>query len=319
MKIIKNRYFIYAVKLVIAAGIFYFIGKYVYENSTALGDKSFTVNYGLLFLSAFILMVTMAIQSFNWHLITKISGVNIPIRKSFVIRTYSELGKYVPGRAALYGVLFYSYRQENVPLNIITYCSLFESFTFLLSSIIVAVLSVSFVTIDIDPLTMTMSIVIAIILLFFTHPRILKSAINLMLGIMKKGRIEKVPGYEYMILFILIGIVLWLFYGIAFYLMAKAIGLVNVNIFYITGAFALSSFVGFIAVFVPAGLGVREGMLIVLMSKIAGEYLAGIAAILSRCLIIASDIIIFLAAVILDYTSKFNLLKRYFSSGQEPA
>jgi uncharacterized membrane protein YbhN (UPF0104 family) len=71
--------------------------------------------------------------------------------------------------------------------------------------------------------------------------------------------------------------------GIGFYLFVDAVYPVAPRyILFLTGALAISSTLGLIAIFAPSGLGVREGALVYLLSLMMGTPVAVIIAVLTR-------------------------------------
>lgn len=62
----------------------------------------------------------------------------------------------------------------------------------------------------------------------------------------------------------------WLWLGWSTLWLVRNLGSVDVSLGYITGAYAISWVIGFLAVFVPSGLGVREAVMIALLSPVLG-------------------------------------------------
>lgn len=79
-------------------------------------------------------------------------------------------------------------------------------------------------------------------------------------------------------------VVAWGGYGIALQLLAVGtLHGVNLSWATATGAFAASYIIGFLAILLPAGIGVREGILIVLLAPTIGVHQATALAVISRC------------------------------------
>lgn len=93
--------------------------------------------------------------------------------------------------------------------------------------------------------------------------------------------------------------VFWVLYGISIVVLVQAItpALNGAQIVYVIAAFAVSWLVGFAAVFVPGGLGVREAGIILALEPITGSLMAVFIAVLSRLLNLAADALLFLAAL----------------------
>ena len=71
--------------------------------------------------------------------------------------------------------------------------------------------------------------------------------------------------------------------GVGFYLFVDAVYPVAPQyILFLTGALAISSTLGLIAIFAPSGLGVREGALVYLLSLMMATPIAVIISVLTR-------------------------------------
>ncbi len=81
----------------------------------------------------------------------------------------------------------------------------------------------------------------------------------------------------------------WLVYGLAFWLTARALFPVPADdVVYFTATFALSWIAGMVVVFAPGGIGVREAVIVALLSPRVGEAEAIVVAATSRVLLTTS-------------------------------
>ena len=87
--------------------------------------------------------------------------------------------------------------------------------------------------------------------------------------------------------------------GAGFVLVAAAIAPVTPDDWALLGAiYVVAGAIGILAVFVPSGLGVREGVIVVLASPIIGASAAIFAAILARLIATAADALVALVAAL---------------------
>jgi uncharacterized membrane protein YbhN (UPF0104 family) len=138
-------------------------------------------------------------------------------------------------------------------------------------------------------------ILISALLLFLllgaaSTPRVLRSALGLAFRIAKlpaeeipKGRLSFGPRWLTWHLFI------WGMYGAAFLLFLHGVGF-NGSRFIFASAFAAAYLLGYIAIFAPAGIGVREGVLVALLRPEVGGSAIGIA-VLARLWITVVEIV----------------------------
>jgi hypothetical protein len=83
----------------------------------------------------------------------------------------------------------------------------------------------------------------------------------------------------------------WVCYGLQIWLLAVRLGAPRGDILLAIGAFSFAWSVGFIAVFVPAGAGVREVLLVALLAPAVGVGAATAVALMSRALTTVGDLL----------------------------
>lgn len=80
---------------------------------------------------------------------------------------------------------------------------------------------------------------------------------------------------------LVVGLVSWIVYAGAFWVLVEGLGL-EASFLPTASAFAAAYVLGYVMVFAPAGIGVREGFLIVLLSPQVGAAAAGAIAVIAR-------------------------------------
>lgn len=80
---------------------------------------------------------------------------------------------------------------------------------------------------------------------------------------------------------LVLGLGTWVVYGIAFWILVQSLGL-DVSLLPTASAFAAAYVLGYVMVFAPAGIGVREGFLVALMAPQLGAGAAGALAVIAR-------------------------------------
>jgi len=313
LQFLKNRKLILSVKYSLGIIIIIFISYNIYINAININYSKLKINYAYILFSMSFIIAGQIIQYSVWQLITYFVKIKLNFLKTIKIRIYSELGKYIPGRVVLYGMLFYFYKQNNVSQKKIAFCSIFESLATLISAILVFFISIPFSNLELTNIYKIASISFFVLGLIVIHPKILQFLLNIVLKIFKKEPVIFELSYFKVLLIVILYSIIWLIFGFSFYFMINSFYSVSLSYYwFLTGAFAFSSFLGFLAFFVPAGLGVREGSIIIILSKVMAEPFSGIASIASRLLIIAGDIIITMIIFLIDFFSDEPVYKTYF-------
>jgi len=103
---------------------------------------------------------------------------------------------------------------------------------------------------------------------------------------------------------IILYLIAWLFHGFSFQLLGKAIFVDSYKIgFELVPIFATGWLIGYLS-FTPAGLGVREGTILVLLSSILPNSLAALLVILHRLLWIFTELILLVISRIVSLYMK---------------
>ena len=89
---------------------------------------------------------------------------------------------------------------------------------------------------------------------------------------------------------LLVGLASWLVYGWAFWALVTGLGL-EVALIPTASAFAAAYVLGYVMVFAPAGIGVREGFLVALLAPQVGAGAAGAVAIVARLWTTALEVV----------------------------
>ena len=259
------------------------IGGLVWRNWAELRAADVVLRPGVLALSMALLVCYFVGRSQLWHLLTVRAGAAIPLGEAHAAWFYSQLGKYVPGKVFLYlGRLYYYWRHGRSTAQI--------SVAFVVETL--ATLSASLVTVlgsllllDVAELRRWRPLLafglgaLAVLL----HPRFLAGALRTALRIFRRPpeRVELAAGDTY--LFVSLYVVNWMVFGLAFFVFINAIVSISGSyILYLAGAFSFASLVGMLSVFVPSGLGVREGILIFMLSRVMPLEAAIVVSIAAR-------------------------------------
>lgn len=232
----------------------------------------------LMLLSLTVLCLHYLMMAVGWHLLTAMNRAAIPLGAALASWFASTIGRYIPGKVFLLAARVYYYNQGGVSVNRITFCFTIETTLHILTVALFVAIAGSLSEIPIlDPYRPALwaLVIVGITLL---NPRLMEPVLNMALRAFHRHpvRIDMrrrdlaglVMGYS----------VALLVFGVAVLLFARCFHPVGVtDYWYLTSAFLFSGIIGMLALFVPAGLGVREGVLLVALQ---GFLPAGQAALL---------------------------------------
>lgn len=271
---------------VIVVTIFIYLGKMVWENWAQVKGASFNFRLFTLLASTLIFAFSYFIQIWAWYLITLKLGIAIPFSETLESWFYSQLGKYLPGKVWLLLSRFYFYESKGKSKKAISIALYLEAVAVILAGAIIFLGGlIIFKELRLPYSGKESGWLILLILLacIYIHPRILQKVLTWILIQFKREPVSLPISYTNILWVLFTCLLAWAIGGVGFYLFIDAVFSVSAyQILFLTGALAFSSTLGLIAVFTPSGLGVREGVLVYLLSYIMPGSVAVILSVLTR-------------------------------------
>ncbi len=127
------------------------------------------------------------------------------------------------------------------------------------------------------------ALAVMLLSLMIIHPVLLQKLIDSGSKLIKKETIKLNISYGSIIRFFLTYLIFWSIYGLSLYLLIKAVyPSTDIPILAAVSSLPLAWTVGFLAVIIPGGIGVREGMLVALLSIFIPAEIALVIAIIQR-------------------------------------
>lgn len=298
-----KKFLIRSAQVIIILLIFYFLIKALVSNWTQVKDFDWKFNYFLLTISFIIQILTLLWLLKIWKWILRKTGASIPFRKLFRAWFISNLGKYIPGKVWQFLGMLFLLEKEGVPKKNTFSTGVLGQTLSVISGLLIAAL---FLGSDVysgilsrNPVLMTILIAFFIgVLALIFYPKLLERIINFGLRILKKDEILLDLSSKNIFLYILSYSLAWFSFGLAFTIFIKAFTPASLGIYPgLTGAFAFSFNIGFLALFAPGGIGVREGVLVLLLESYFPAPVAILISILSRLWISVVELLCFLIAL----------------------
>ncbi len=293
MKIVKTT-----VTIVIICAIFYFLITNLVKNWQKIPFDALRFNLANLLISYAFLLVNFLLFIQGWKCIVHRLGSTISYKTSFWVISLSQLAKYIPG-----GIWFtlgrvYLVKDKKIKAEIIAMSVVIETVLTFLVCILLFLLSIIFTT------RQTLSDFIFIIPLFIIflvalQPAILNKLINFATKIFRRPPIHLSMTYSQLLVLSMYFLAFLVAQVIGFYLLIGAIYPIALSkIFDLTAAYTLSWMAGFVVIFAPSGLGVREGVMTLLLSPLLPTPLAIAISFVARVWMTVFEIVLFCAGLI---------------------
>jgi hypothetical protein len=274
---------ILAAKLAATAVVLYFVVVALTKGfeDVQWDTVKFRPHFLVLAVAAF--LVTKAFAFLTYSTLLGVYGRQVGWRVLLATVWIPQLGKFVPGKVATMAWAMLLLARHKVPPMIVARTVLLLSALMVLVGLVIAVPVIIWVPEIVGPSTLWIVALLLAAGLVILHPRVLLPLMNWGLRRLHRPPFEEaIPLKTYLAAAgTMVG--QWVFIGLSNWLVAHAIqtgdeaGLGLGSLVLFISATSLASCVGFLALFAPAGLGVREGVLLVCLTKSGID--AGLASI----------------------------------------
>lgn len=287
---------------------------YVYKNVNTLTlydlFKTNLLNLLLLFLcSLLLLFCSLAIEFANWvYMLRKISQISIPIRELYSIFSLANISKYIPGNFAQFVVKNVLVNKYNIPHSKILFVSFLELFYVLSTSMILVIILfvkegipapyLKFIDKFNINYILAIGVIILILFVFLLYIVTKRKWINFedlhiasKLSTISKLTVISVPVYIVSLTLFGLSIVAgYFFLGNSVLTFDNVVLIILVS----TSAFVLGS----ITPGAPAGIGVREGVFLLLLGSVFNKEITLLAISINRLACISNDVLFYLVSLI---------------------
>ena len=284
--------------VIIVLVIFYFLSTNLIKNWQKIPFTSLHFNLVNLVFSFMFLFINFMIFVDGWRNIIYKLGHNISFKNAFWIVSSSQIAKYIPGGIWFVVGRVYLSRNERLKEEIVALSVVIETGLTFLVGILLFLLSVS---LSGQKFFGSFLLIVPIFFLFLIalYPRFLNRLMNFALGIVKRPAINLDISYSQILVISIYFFGLWIAQIIGFYFLINAIYPIAISkIFNLAAVYTLSWMIGFIVIFAPGGLGVREGMMTLLLSPLLPTPLAIAISFIARVWITLFEIVIFFVGML---------------------
>lgn len=283
--------------VVIAGGVYYVVKNYVPAIQYLQSINVSKLLFSFLLIVIVCLLIVNLVQSslilFGWK-------PNFKLAFSFI--TLSQLGKYVPGGFWQFVARFGAYKENQISYKNMGKSFLIENIWIVSGSFLVGIF---FILIS-QPttilrkfgitLTTNIQMILGISSLFFWF------FILIIIEFTTKSEGRKSNILNVCKQF-LCQLALWVILGVSFFFLFNKTGSLH-DLFYTIGAFGLSFLAGYVAIFAPGGIGVREYVAVLLFSLQFSSTEVGIYTIIHRILYTVVEFLLAGIGLLLTRTKK---------------
>ncbi len=291
--------------LAIPITILYFLLRDIYRNWSQIESYAVNIRYGWLLISYLGFIIANLFMTGIWYVLLKKLKAPIGLGASIAIWSVSILGKYIPGKGWQFVSIVYISRKLGVSYSKSVTASVMGQILAVIAGMIVGF---SVLRPYLPPVLLAVLLAGSLIFIF-------PDFLNRLLGFL-----GKISGKEIMNIDLTMKDTLtvtflylmgWLIFGVSYnFLILSIFPDWGFQVFYSTKVFVSSYLIGLFAIFVPGGLGVREGVMALLLGKTLQPHLASFISLLARLVVTVSEVTLTLYGVCFLKKSGFSVFRK---------
>lgn len=244
-----------------------------------------TLHYDYLLAGAAFAALSSALFAPIYLAMQEALGSQAGLRAATLVALISPVGKYLPGKVgSLVGAIwiYRAFRVGPILATEVTFLAAAATFAAISLLLLPFIASNGLARLPSDPLRwLVISLWLGGLMLAF--PRLFVILVNQMMSLIGRAPLELSIRYAAYLRGVIWTLIQCLLMGTAFWLVANAVGPVAPSDWYLmTASLLVAGIVGFFAFFAPAGIGVREGVLLLLLSGVMSDSGLALAVVLIR-------------------------------------
>ena len=288
------------VAVVVVGLCFYYLGNSLWRGMQQVDLSQLRVRAGPLLLALGLYTASTLIGGLCWSLILEGLGQRRPLRANVKVHLRANIAKYLPGYAWQILGKAYLCGQQGLPAWTVGLGIGLEFLCVILTGIWVALLTVPDLWLHgwgLSALAVWRwpgASVLAVLLIGFPH--VLAYALSHAAGWRQRPTGITIHGAPLRMMLLLM-ILAWFILGLALYSLVTALyPLPAADLPAVTFSWAASAILSLVVIFVPMGIGVKEGVLTFLLGHSLPAALAAVVAVLARVVSIVSEALCFALA-----------------------
>jgi hypothetical protein len=263
----------------------YWVADHWTQVRAGLASMGFLAVAGALVAVLLALVATMQV----WRVLLAALGSPLPARPAARVMFLGQLGKYLPGSIWPVVAQMELGTAHRVPRHRSASASVLTMLFCLLAGLLAALVTLPFAP---GARSYRWVFLAAPILLVCLFPQVLNRVLDRLLRLARRPPLEQPLAGRAVAGALAWALVSWVFFGLQIWLLAIRLGAPQGRAALLSvGGFAFAWCVGFVVVFVPAGAGIRDLLLIATLGPMLGVGKATAVALVSRVLMTAGDLI----------------------------
>jgi hypothetical protein len=275
---------IWALQLLLTAAVTVFILRRVglgLDELSALDYGALRPRWGLLLLSCAVLLSGYVASALVWsRMVRDLGGPGLAPGAAIEVYLLANLGRYLPGKLWQIAGLAVLAVRRGVPGAVATAAALLGQALALGGATAVGALALASGDAPTGWSLLLLGAVAGMITVVLVPP-LHERAVGLWFRLARHGELTPRPAARTTLAWLALYTANWIVYAAAFVLLVRSLGF-GPPAPAAASAFAAAYVLGYAALFAPAGIGVREGFLVLFLSPLIGVAEAGVVSVVAR-------------------------------------
>lgn len=276
-----------------------FAGSFLYQNFGKVSPIIANSNPYLLVLALVLHFLFVIFQGTLGVAVLRATGGEVAYSKALPALCLSLMGRYVPGKVWVVTSRVFLLSSMGIRTTLVVASAVKEHIYTIFSGLLIALVFMPTVmTGDFFAYLWGMAVLAGFFLL---PPRFVHATVNRGLAFMGKQPLDKWGTHSTALIFISLYFLNWMVLGLGLIFLAMSLfpWVPFSLVLPWTGLYALAVSAGFLAVFAPGGIGVREGIFFLGFTSVLDTVEAGALVLMTRLAITLAEILVLLAALTL--------------------
>ncbi len=271
------------IKILLPAAILVFLVQSIYSNWQQVRDYPWHFDFPLLGLAMLFSASWFFLRTWIWAQLVREMHKHLPYWPAFRVFMVSEIARYVPGKIWQYISRIYLAERYQIPPALTLTSAVIELLLIMVAAGGIALANASRVLPQFEQQYRPLFAIGLLAALALVHPRLLQTWSRLLAKFLRQEWIPFDVRYSHLVMLLMASVLTWVLTGLGFaFFVQSLIPSAEGRVVQLITIYAASWLIGLLAVLVPAGVGVREGAMTVLLATIMPQPTAAVVAIAAR-------------------------------------
>ncbi len=271
------------VKYLLPLAIFVFLAQSIYTNWSQIREYPWKFDLPLLALAVLFGSAWFFLRAWIWAQVVREMHDKLPYWPAFRVFMISEVARYVPGKIWQYVSRIYLAERYHIPPALTLTSAVVELLVVMIAAGGVALANASRVLPQLEEQYYPLFVLGMVAALALVHPRSLQTWSRILAKFLRQDWVPFDVSYSHLVMILMAGLLTWVAAGLGFAFFVQSLTpTAEGHTVQLITIYAASWLIGLLAVVVPAGVGVREGTMTVLLVTMMPQPTAAVIAIAAR-------------------------------------